>query len=563
MSRQTFKKLVSMTICIMLLFSIVACTQEGTSDVDKTSKKETAKSNGKEDNDTSEGEADKESDDMEENTLPITEEDITFTLYMGMDTGARQVYSSYAEHPVFKEVEKQTGLKFEFMHPPEGDDGTFFNTTIASGILPDLFMGTHFESYPGGPDGAMEDGVLIDHTDLVKQYAPNYWKLINSFDEDMQKRIRSDKGTIIRFGTMFNPPFIEGITHYGMILRNDWLKKYDLEMPETYDEFENYLKTLKDNGIQYPLGMPKPQDWGHNYFSAGFNVTHNGFYLKDGEVTYSRTQPEFKEYMGLMADWYKKGYFSPDFVNKNGSDAQKDFRAGKTGVAVCGGWELVTNNHIGQIEDPDFDTMGVPFLRKNRGDKLTFINRQLSPESRAWFMSADCEHPVEAVKFVDYLHMPETMKMTAWGVNTEEYTIWDEKDGKRVFTEFMTDNPDFDFATARDRYTAKPLQVMWDEEMEKQQYDLPVVKESWANWQRNSDLSSLLPYWLIFTSEESEERASIMSQIDTYTDEMMLKYITGEESLDNFDKFAEKVEEMDIDRVIEIYEAAYKRYLER
>ena len=39
------------------------------------------------------------------------------------------------------------------------------------------------------------------------------------------------------------------------------------------------------------------------------------------------------------------------------------------------------------------------------------------------------------------------------------------------------------------------------------------------------------------TSEESKEYSIIMNEINTYRDEMVLKFIFGTESLDNFDTY--------------------------
>jgi len=44
---------------------------------------------------------------------------------------------------------------------------------------------------------------------------------------------------------------------------------------------------------------------------------------------------------------------------------------------------------------------------------------------------------------------------------------------------------------------------------------------------------------------------------------MAVKYITGEESLDNFDDFLAKLDSMGLQRVLEIYQGAYDRFLAR
>ena len=51
-----------------------------------------------------------------------------------------------------------------------------------------------------------------------------------------------------------------------------------------------------------------------------------------------------------------------------------------------------------------------------------------------------------------------------------------------------------------------------------------------------------------------------MNEINTYRDEMTLKFILGTESLDNFDKFVDTMNQMNLKRAIEIENSALDRY---
>jgi len=54
---------------------------------------------------------------------------------------------------------------------------------------------------------------------------------------------------------------------------------------------------------------------------------------------------------------------------------------------------------------------------------------------------------------------------------------------------------------------------------------------------------------------------NIYMEIQTYKDEMINKFIMGKESLDKFDVFVETIKDMGIDKVLEVYQAAYDRYM--
>ena len=53
-----------------------------------------------------------------------------------------------------------------------------------------------------------------------------------------------------------------------------------------------------------------------------------------------------------------------------------------------------------------------------------------------------------------------------------------------------------------------------------------------------------------------------MADIDTYVDEMVYKFILGQEPLDNFDKYVATVEGMGLQEALDIYNQALVVYNE-
>lgn len=53
----------------------------------------------------------------------------------------------------------------------------------------------------------------------------------------------------------------------------------------------------------------------------------------------------------------------------------------------------------------------------------------------------------------------------------------------------------------------------------------------------------------------------IFSDIDTYMDETVSKFVVGNLSLDQFDSFVQQLKDMGIEDCIAIEQAAYDRYL--
>ena len=60
---------------------------------------------------------------------------------------------------------------------------------------------------------------------------------------------------------------------------------------------------------------------------------------------------------------------------------------------------------------------------------------------------------------------------------------------------------------------------------------------------------------------EQTERADLIAQVDTYAKEMMIKFITGAEPLENFEAYVEEVNEYGLTEAIEITQGALDRFL--
>ena len=501
-------------------------------------------------------------------SLPITTEDLTLTMYVTFASGGRQIMNTMAEHDVMKVMMEETGINIDFIHPPLNDDGTFFTTMIASGDIPDLIY-NNFETYPGGATGAMDDGVIIDATPIIDEYAYYFNQMLDSIEPINRVRVKSDDGRYVLFGTAFGCEYTKGQPGSGFIARKDILDKYGItELPETFDEYEEMFEAFKSEGI-----TPVMFSFGDSRMSSvspvatAFDLTWNTVSVIDDKLIYSRTEPEYKQVLEILADWYAKGYLTSDSLSATTSDYIQAFRAGTVGAVLTAQWEIITLESVGQATVDGFEIVCLPHPRQEKGDEImTYagIGSGGPSTDHAYFVSATCEHPIEAIRFIDYIYKPEVLRMTAWGVNTEEHTLWvEDEEGHRNWTDFMINNPDFDYQMGRERYTINEMQGQWDNEMEMKQYGIPEVQQAWDVWKRNTTSDGRTPAYMTQTTDEAQEIAMLKTQIDTYGDEMVLKFITGQASLDEFDSFVETLKSLGTDRLVELYQAAYDRYLAR
>lgn len=503
----------------------------------------------------------------------IGDGNVTLTIFCDFQNAARSYYTDLGDNPVVQWIEKDTGLNLEFIHAPAGDDGTFFQNMLAGGDLPDLIFSSRFQThYPGGVEGAINDGVLYDVTDLVEQNAPNFWALCDEEnDPDIQRKIRGDQGMIIKFGSTFLPPTDNNKVFNGLVIRQDWLEKYNLEAPVTLDEYTKVLRTFKENGVEYPLALceffNQSQFSANNPIASAFGVSVKEFDLDaDGNVHYCRTQDGYKEFLKFLHGWAEEGLIDEDLVSRNIDDALRLFQGGQAGMCFAHTYNVKQSVAVGPASDPAFKLLCLEMPKVNASDETHLSTPTRSINSNSWQISADCKHPEEAVAFVDYLMSPDTLLLTAWGTNEgENKTYQINANGQREFTEFVTNNPDgLDYDTVRALNMCSPFQIKYDETMEASQYSEAECHQSWDAWGNQNDGAYNLPRYLTLTTAESEELTRIKQDLANYSDEMVYKFIFGQEDIDaNWDAFVAELERLGSKRGEEINKEAYDRYLNR
>ena len=68
---------------------------------------------------------------------------------------------------------------------------------------------------------------------------------------------------------------------------------------------------------------------------------------------------------------------------------------------------------------------------------------------------------------------------------------------------------------------------------------------------------------LSLSAAESQAISSKLNEINTYAEEMYIKFIIGTVPLSDFDKYVNQFKQMGIDEVIKVYQAALIRYNKR
>ncbi|MBQ6384213.1 MAG: extracellular solute-binding protein [Clostridia bacterium] len=509
-----------------------------------------------------------------ENTMPIvTDGSVKLTVFMSMESGSEQAMATYDDHPAIQAWEEITGVDFTFIHPPAGDDGTYFNTLVASGQWPDIWIGTGFtDYYPGGVPQAVNDGILMNPNELVDAYASNYMNVRKSWDEATVRNFTTDDG-LYRFGAATQVPPVVDKQHSGLVIRKDWLEKWGLEVPVTIEDFTNVLRAFKEHGVEVPFAGMRLDNWmwsGSNMLSAAFGVMNDSFQLnEDGKtVTYSVLEPGYKDWLNLLRGWMAEGLIDRDMVNRNDSDAQALFTSGRAGATFAGNWQTQQMNTLGQVSDPDFDLIGLTSLKP--ADDPAFINEFGDPiyngsNTMWWTISTTCKYPEAAMRALDYLYSYDGIELMVFGPKEWKGEIIHTTDetGMRVFSDFILHNPNVPYNTIRYQYTIQNLSSEYCADMEMQQYSAPVNAQCWDAWTKDLNNRRRVPGSITLTSDESITQVNAMNNVRTFIREHINLIVCGDEDIANWDNDVQYVYSFGINDVIAVQQAAFDRYLAR
>lgn len=488
-----------------------------------------------------------------------------FTYWAPLPSSAASHLQSFNEMTYYRELEKRTGVKVEFSHPPAGQASEQFNLMIASGSdsLYDM-MEYNWNEYVGGPDKAVSDGIIVDMTNMLEENAPNISKVFKENDTYRRLAFTDDKRFCL-FPMLSRSKYrVFG----GIMIRKDWLDDLNLPVPETIADWEITLRAFKEQkGAAAPLTLANWQMFGNiGHFNNAFHVGLN-MYMENGKVKYPQMEPSYKEFLSLMNKWYEEGLLDNEYDTNSSSVIDAKMTNGTSG-ATYGYIGGTIGRYMSAVKDkdPNYALAAAPYPVAKAGDEAQFMEYQFDVKSPYVAITTNCSDPAGAMKWMDYVYSEEGSILKAFGVEGDTYT----KDGDSyVYTDKIMNNPDgLSIAEAmgvnvRVNEPAPGLEYGGDDYL-KQYYTIPAQWEAltvWSKFVENVPKTMLPP--LTSTVEESEEFVSINNEIKTYVEEMVLKFIKGSEPLENYDKFTERLKSMGVERLVEIKQQALERYNSR
>ena len=490
--------------------------------------------------------------------FPIVDEEITLSL-MAPGTGMAE----WEDMPTMQAYAEMTGINLEYTTPPMDDFGTRFNLTFASQDLPDIIFAPGSDVLtPALEVDYGQQGMLIPLNDLIEEYAPNLYQILEERPH-VRQAITTPDGNIYAL-----PRIDDGDTASWPIgplwYNGSWLEALDEDVPETLDEFYDLMVRFRDddpngNGVadEIPIsnsGLTHPRVW----FLGAFGMHSWGVENVDGEVVYNPMTDNAREYYSFFNKMYSEGLVDQELFSQ--SDEMKKAKGQENRIGLFQDWfSFFTTGETEQeaIKNPMFRP-----LKSDLNPEGTIAG---SPQMvrGAFAITSENPHPEATMAWVDYMYTEEGTEFFDRGPAGYYWDWADEEGGEKVMTERGEEEgeeyrgeitPFYGITTPGLGVTLPPIGEEGESDFSKF-----IREETQEKVEPNSHIAFPLVY---LTDEEIEEIQGVSGDLATYIEEEEAKFITGQLDVNDdevWNNYVSTLENMGVERYVEIYQAALDR----
>ena len=564
------KKLLAWLLCTGMLMSLLAGCGGGTSTDQSTSApgepSATAEAAAPS-QEAAQPEASAAEEASEAETETAQADESTTLDYFPVEDGTISWWFSYVdditpdESLFFQEMQNRTGVTVAWQCPNRQTATENFNLMIASGDWTDMVTGLG-GMYTTGLNGALEEGIIQDLTEVIQESMPAYQNVLAS-SREYTMDTKLDDGRIAAIYGLQAEGYPASV---GMAIRKDWLDDLGMELPRTYEEYHDVLTAFKNQkGATSPLLISASGTENNNFWFTGYGVAGTldqtrglyPFYQMDGKVHFSVTEDGFRDALEMLSQWYSEGLIYKDFMSGDMMTSMNMAMTGETGLYT---------SFLTTLSNPDSATGGQawPALMplKQEGDEIHFgLAHDLVEGVTAGTCITGTAEDVElCARWLDYLYTEEGQLLANYGT---EGVSFEYVDGKPQLMDVVLNNPTYGTNVALNYYALNIAMGLLDWSRTTVTYTEAqnAALEIWSE----GDTDYNYPTNVTMTIAESEEFNRTYSDIATNVSESVLAFITGSKPLTDatWEELVSGIKGMGIQKCIDIKQAALDRYLQR
>ncbi len=394
---------------------------------------------------------------------------------------------------------------------------------------------------------------------------PNLWKV---YSDPVIRRYVSDSEGHIRFIGQRTAITCGKLWFY----RQDWLDKLQLKAPTTMEELYETFLAIKQGD---PNGNGEADEIPFSVRKQGSNNRANlmpfvnswgieeTFFAEDDVVKFGAVDARMKDALAWLNKCYEAGLIDSEYLTLSKQDWYS--RWTNEQVFMSYDWSAYIDNVGNLFKDTDSPVHIVGTAPMAGPTGIAQTRDQLQPITvdedwnAAIYVGASEEQVKAAMKLFDYLYSEEGMLLLNFGVKGEHYDV--DENGNLYYTELIMHNPDgLSAQDALRQYGIQSMLTLLQDARYERAFVSDEVNRTRDLYEQEGHIGPAFPT-LAFTDEERDIINEKYTDIETYVNETLDKFIMGRESLDGFDAFVEQVNGMGLPEVLKVYQDAYNRYM--
>lgn len=478
----------------------------------------------------------------------------------------------FLESGIMKSLEEEAGVDINWQVYYSGDWAEQKSLLLASGSLPDAFLGSISLT---ANDIAQNKDYFVDLTDLINE--ENMPNLTRIFEEDpsMKALCTSRDGHIYSLPKKL--PLRPKVCGDCMYINKEWLDNLGLEVPKTYQELADVLKAFAtedadgDGDPTNEFGITNNKstallsgDLRQILSPFGTMVSRDGNYMGldgNGRPVFVPAQENYKEAVIWMHDLWEAGAIDPEYFTQEQSarDAKLQ-KEGGSQVGLAFGWtadaQVSINVDQFQLLEAVEGYDGNHYIEVAT-DYLDVADREL-------VITTECEDPVALLKWADGFYTDLASLQTFYGSIPDQitenedgtYSVLVPADGSSLDTSAWSNslrdfgpkymNPDFYEKVSIPDNQGDGVKLAEDK-----------VNEKYIQEGKNIGLPMIQ-----YTEDELSRITALGIDIYKYAEAQYAHWVVDGGIEDEWEAYIEQLNAMGLEELVEIQTNAYDAYLE-
>lgn len=454
-------------------------------------------------------------------------------------------------------LEKELDMDLELVTIPSEGVTTKINAMAATGDLPTILFKTGDNTAISETNKLGKKGVFLNVMDYLDK-VPNYAKYL---ENDFIRRELSDvDGNVYGFAKIYTDG---SIMYTTPIIRQDLLEgsPYSHENIKTVEELTSVLEYLTEK-------MGKPawiQRNGYESFmqKSGllWNVESKTFYDYEKDAyTHPVLEDRYKQYIQWLHDLRAKNVIHPDWAVMT-DETWEGLLASDAGYFTLDRMSIIGDSNFSTA----FDWQPVDYPEIN-GKRYLQPNQVAVLPTTSWVINAHASEAEidKALEFMNFLYDEKNHETLTLGIEGKTYTKENPNTmaGIRWLIQIYGQNADNDKAEFPYQHGIQSFTRL-ETELDVTSFPGTYPEIMYKQIDHiNDDLGGFRP--ATPTLAFSESVATLLSTketyLNTYFDENVIKFIEGNRSMDEWDKFIQEIKDLGVEEIVGYYNEAYEAY---